>query len=150
LSRRPVHLAITAVPKIPLTPEKSKNPTKTFPLISREILQIFSKTLSYFSPFFKFLFLFLFLVFFSPFSLFLFSFSFLPFFSFSLPSSSFGPAAPAATGAPPPACARLASRPAAPPFPPLSSGCAWPAGSLALPARLAPRLQQEPRRPFPH
>jgi hypothetical protein len=40
-SRRPVRLTITAVPKITPTPENRKNPQKTLPLISREILLIF-------------------------------------------------------------------------------------------------------------
>jgi hypothetical protein len=81
-SRRPVRLAITAVPKIPLTPEIPENPAKNLPLISREILLIFLKLFLISFPIFLFLFLYLFLIFFSflPFLLFLFFFSFLPFF----------------------------------------------------------------------
>jgi hypothetical protein len=75
---------------------KTGKPTKTLPLISREILLIFLKILSnFFSHFFLFLFLFFFSFLpFSPFSFLLF-FSFLPFFSFSPPpSSSRGQAVP--------------------------------------------------------
>jgi hypothetical protein len=66
-SRRPVRLAITAVPKITPTPEKPENPAKTFPLNSREILLIFLKLFPIFFPIFYF------------FSSSYFSFSFLPF-----------------------------------------------------------------------